>query len=59
MQKSRVDLPPGRSRNVLKSVDCLASVTAKVIRIDERRTWSYNQNLWMHHLIGGAAYLPR
>ena len=20
---------------------------------------SYNQNLWMHHLIVGAAYLPR
>jgi len=20
---------------------------------------SYNRNLWMHHLTGGAAYLPR
>lgn len=20
--------------------------------------WSYNRNLWMHHLTGGAAYLP-
>ena len=25
---------------------------------DPKSPWSYNRNLWMHHLNGDAAYLP-
>jgi hypothetical protein len=34
------------------------NVTGMAVTADGGGYWSYNQNLWMHHLTGGATYLP-
>ena len=60
---SQANRPPASERGVTKLhrpvlVDRIVYATITMMSVLIIYDGSYNQNLWMHHLTGGATYLP-